>query len=61
MEKNDELQKKARDGQMAIKGTVEPDVTSDPVAPARPAQYDVVAASEGRNPWPQRDPDDDAD
>lgn len=36
MEKNEELQRKARDGEVAIKGTREPDVTTEPVAPARP-------------------------
>lgn len=39
MDKNDELQKKARKGELAIKGTLVPDVTTEPVAPAKPQTY----------------------
>ena len=41
MERNDELQKKARrPGDVAIKGTVRPDVTGDPVAEVHQVKRD---------------------
>lgn len=35
MDKNPELQKQAKTGEIAIKGTNTPDITSEPVAPAK--------------------------
>ena len=46
VDKNNELQKKARGGEIAIKGTVEPQVTGEPMAPATPIDDDLVFAGE---------------
>ena len=64
MEGNDELQKKARPGELAIKGTVTPDVTTEPVAPARPIRDDLDLKMGDRGPSAydrHRDPGDESD
>lgn len=35
MDKNPDLQKQAKPGEIAIKGTMQPDITTEPVAPAK--------------------------
>lgn len=61
MEGNEELQKKARPDQIAIKGTLTPDVTTEPVAPAKALPGDRESFHPSQPFERDRDPGDETD